>query len=355
MLPGNALEFGANDALDVKLLQGSLTAALTRHALADFYDNCDAIVALNGSALEAFRSFGYGGRVFVIPNGRDLRAYGRCALANVAAPNKTLTFVGYISPRKNQAYLQDVLAHLAGSYRLQLIGTPLNPRYARELASQRRRLGLDNVILLGQVPHEKIQQHLERSHVFVSASRMEVQSLVVIEALASGTPVVGLSNETIDELVDDGVGRRLPRDASPESFARCVESICGRPQGEYDRLCRNARERVAQLDWQDVAAETVEAYQVLAREKKPIAVSVAVPALGHARATSMERVKLSADEPALGAEPLLGLGLLARLRAWARVAGTTWLLAGLTMIGSQVGYWLCRNRQGLAAQGHPVP
>ena len=46
----------------------------------------------------------------------------------------------------------------------------------------------------------QIPNYLERAHVFPSASKMEVQSLVVIEALASGTPVVGLSNETIDEL-----------------------------------------------------------------------------------------------------------------------------------------------------------
>jgi hypothetical protein len=36
--------------------------------------------------------------------------------------------------------------------------------------------------------------------VSISASAMEIQSLAVIEALASGTPVVGLSNEAVAEL-----------------------------------------------------------------------------------------------------------------------------------------------------------
>jgi hypothetical protein len=97
--------------------------------------------------------------------------------------------------------------------------------------------------------------------VLVSASKMEVQSLVVIEALASGTPVVGLANETVDELVDESVGCRVPSEATPEAFARCVERICALPQSEYDRLCENARRRVETLDWSVVVGRTSDAYE----------------------------------------------------------------------------------------------
>ncbi len=45
-----------------------------------------------------------------------------------------------------------------------------------------------------------------KTHAFVSASKMEVQSLAIIEALASGSPVIGLGNETVDELVDETNG-----------------------------------------------------------------------------------------------------------------------------------------------------
>ena len=120
---------------------------------------------------------------------------------------------------------------------------------------------------------------LARAHAFVSASRLEVQSLTVIEALASGTPVVGLANETIDELVDDTVGRRLPADAAPDEFARSVEQICRVPQAEYDQLCRQARARVALMDWTQVVDATAAAYEALVGGYRPQVRSGAAPAL----------------------------------------------------------------------------
>jgi len=104
---------------------------------------------------------------------------------------------------------------------------------------------------------------LEQSHVFVSASRMEVQSLVVIEALASGTPVVGLSNETVDELVDETNGARLSKDADPETFALAIQRICELPASEYKKRCERARERVKDLDWSNVMRRTVESYEMI--------------------------------------------------------------------------------------------
>jgi len=71
----------------------------------------------------------------------------------------------------------------------------------------------------------------------------------------------------VDELVDDAVGCRLSKDAEPEAFARCVRSICDLPQSEYERMCERARERVARLDWANVMAMMIEAYESLLQEK----------------------------------------------------------------------------------------
>jgi hypothetical protein len=119
------------------------------------------------------------------------------------------------------------------------------------------------VTFAGPVDHDRIPGYLARSHVFVSASRMEVQSLALIEALASGTPVVGLGNETVDQFVDETVGRRLPADAAPAEFARAVRAICELPQPDYAALCARGRARVLGLDWQCVVEETARAYQRL--------------------------------------------------------------------------------------------
>jgi 1,2-diacylglycerol 3-alpha-glucosyltransferase len=354
VLPAKVLDFGATDALDVKLLQGSLVESMTRRALTNFYENCNAIVALNLPALTAFRQFGYQGKVFIIPNGRDLARYADCSIADTGAPDKTLSFVGYISERKNQIYLIDAHQHLPEEYKLLLIGKALNPDYGRQLREYCEARGLDNVIFVGQVPHEQIPSQLERTHVFVSASKMEVQSLVVIEALASGTPVVGLSNETTIELVDDEVGCRLPQNATPRQFARSVERICTLPQSQYEELCRNARNRVSYLDWSNVIDQTIAAYRELLEDQPSItkeegavlADLVSFLPAGEVRDILTDQISRVRTEPGPMARFLMGLSLGQKWRALKRVPGSTWLLAGATIVASLIGYFFMQGRGG---------
>jgi glycosyltransferase involved in cell wall biosynthesis len=352
VLPAKVLDFGATDALDVKLLQGSLVESMTRRALTDFYENCDAIIALNLPALTAFRQFGYGGKIFIIPNGRDLARYAECAIADVGSEDKTLSFIGYISERKNQIFLIDALEHLPERHELLLVGKALKPEYGQRLKQHCQERGLENVVFVGQVPHEQVPSYLERTHVFVSASKMEVQSLVVIEALASGTPVVGLSNETTIELVDDKVGRRLPRDATPREFAACVEQVCSLPQPQYEQLCRAARDRVSHLDWGNVVDQTVSAYHELLEGQASITeeegamladlVSFLPP--GEVKDILTDQISKLRSEPGPVAGFLMGLRLGQRWRALKRVPGSTWLLTGATVVGSLIGYLFMKGR-----------
>ncbi len=354
VLPASVLSFGAVDALDMKVLQGSFGESISRRLLTDFYENCDAIVALNQSALDALREFGYGGRVFVIPNGRDLQKYTQCANTDVTTAEKTLTFIGYISERKNQRYLLEVHRLLPQPYRLLLIGRALKPEYGKRLRSYCDTHSLDNVVFVGQVPHEEIPAYLEKTHVFVSASKMEVQSLVVIEALASGTPLVGLANETTSELVDDQVGCCLPRDATPEEFAACVERICALPPEEYQKLCENAQERVSHLDWSQVVDQTVAAYRELIKERSPVTTKrgavledlISFLPSGEVKEIFKEQVRVSRSRPSPISEFFGGLSLGRKWRALKRVEGSTWLLAGGTVVVSLVGYLFMKGRGG---------
>jgi glycosyltransferase involved in cell wall biosynthesis len=296
---------------------------------------------LNQPARQSLRKFGYQGKIYIIPNGRNLARYEDCDRPNIESEEKVLSFVGFISERKNQSYLLEVMIHLPATYQLRLIGGALTPGYERQLKRFRERHNLDNVHFLGKIPHEEIPSKLAETHVFVSASTMEVQSLVIIEALASGTPVVGLTNETVEELVDDDVGCRLPRDAPPKEFARCVEEICSLSPKEYATLCEQARTRVQDLDWSNVVEETVAAYQELLQQKRA------------ARERQLERDRLSqliASLPEGEFKDILveqtqerrkRRGLWARIK---RVPGSTWLLTGATILASLVGYLFMKGK-----------
>ena len=276
-LPDRILEFGAG-ARSV-LRNQWLVRPVVRSYISRFLNDCDGIIAINESVIRGLRGRALRARVFRISNGRDLSRFRSCPFADAASKVRNLCFIGYLSERKNQLYLLKVLEHLPANYRLQLIGKALTPSYERELRSYASAHGLNNVEFLGQKDQSEIPACLAGTHAFVSASQLEVQSLTVIEALASGTPVVGLANETIDELVDDKVGRHLSRDTAPDEFARSVEQVCNLPQAEYDRICRRARARVALMDWTQVADATSAAYEMLVGEFRPQARMRRAPAL----------------------------------------------------------------------------
>jgi glycosyltransferase involved in cell wall biosynthesis len=185
-----------------------------------FFEHCDGIIALNRSVVEGLPSFARHAPLFAIPNGRDLQRLRACRVRPTDETTRNLCFIGYLAKRKNQLYLLRMLTSLPGNYRLWLIGKSRVPRYERKLCKYAWRHGLTNVEFLGYVDFARIPSFLEQTHVLVSASVLEVQSLVVIEALASGIPVVGLANETVDELIDDAFGRRLPKETTPAEFAR---------------------------------------------------------------------------------------------------------------------------------------
>jgi glycosyltransferase involved in cell wall biosynthesis len=333
ILPTKSLEFGASRVFD--FLPDSWTESMSRRMMHDFVRNCDAVIALNGPAAADIRRLGYTGTLYTIPNGRNVARLGACQTADASAATKTLTFVGFINQRKNQCYLLQALKHLPRSYRLQLIGETLEPEYGAQLAACINENGLDNVALVGPVPHAEIPRYLESSHLFVSASKMEVQSLSVIEALASGTPVVGLSNETIDELVDDRVGACLAKDTSPEAYAQRVHELCALPQSEYEQLCDNARRRVAHLDWGAVREQTTAGYTELiahreAKSDLQIATIIERISSEEVRQILVERLirikQLLRDK----VHPRSRLDLYARMAYAKEIPQTTWFYVGLT-------------------------
>lgn len=70
----------------------------------------------------------------------------------------------------------------------------------------------DKVKFYGFVPHDEVVKKLRDYDLFVTASPMETQGLVVLEAMAAGLPVVGVDMLAVPEVVHDGInGYLVPR------------------------------------------------------------------------------------------------------------------------------------------------
>ena len=175
---------------------------------------------------------------------------------------------GWLHEVKGWRYLIDACALLASrgiDFTCDIISDgPDRPT----LESQIERLGLSSrVHLLGALPQEALRDHLYRAGVFVlpcvpttTREIMDGIPVALMEAMATGAPVVSTAISGIPELVQDGVTGLLapPRDAA--ALARCVERIVTNP-ALAQSLAVNARRHVEQQF--DVRSETGKLYDLL--------------------------------------------------------------------------------------------
>lgn len=136
-----------------------------------------------------------------------------------------LLTVGRIEQEKNPLLLVDVLARLEeerpGRYRLAWAGTgPL----AEAVLGRARELGVeDRLELLGFVPFgPELLERYRTAHMFVHASLTEGLPAVLIEAMASGTPIVATDVGGVSTVLEGGAAGLLVPPEDVESFVQAV-------------------------------------------------------------------------------------------------------------------------------------
>ena len=98
----------------------------------------------------------------------------------------------------------------------------------------------------------------KKSDFLISASLKEAQSLVIIQALASGKPVIGLENETITELINNKNGKSLPKKTTPKKFAYYILDFV--KNCNYKSLSKNARQDASKFKIENVSLEIEKMY-----------------------------------------------------------------------------------------------
>jgi glycosyltransferase involved in cell wall biosynthesis len=96
----------------------------------------------------------------------------------------------------------------------------------------------------------------------VTSQRCETFGNVVVEALASGVPVVATRCGGPEDIVADEVGRLVPI-GDPDALARAIREVWEQRDGfPPERLARYARERFSQ---ERIAAQLIALYEEILR------------------------------------------------------------------------------------------
>jgi glycosyltransferase involved in cell wall biosynthesis len=140
----------------------------------------------------------------------------------------TLLTVGRLEPEKNPFLLVEALARLEreepGRFRVVWIG---RGELEEALRARARELGVEEMIdLRGYVPFGRELLELYRTaHVFVHVSLTEGVPQVLIEALASGTPIVATDVGGIASTLDDGTAALLVAPNDVDGLVAAIQRI----------------------------------------------------------------------------------------------------------------------------------
>ncbi|MDP2923738.1 MAG: glycosyltransferase family 4 protein [Candidatus Omnitrophota bacterium] len=166
-----------------------------------------------------------------------------------------LLSVGRLVSQKNHECIIRAIKDL--NVKLTLIGSGNLSNYLKKLV---RKLGIeDRVEFIEAVPHSVINEYYRKADIFVLASHYEGFCIPIIEAMASGLPIVASNLPAIAEIVDD-CGLLCKNE--PADFREKIETLLKNSELRSN-LSQKARERSRFFDYEILEKQEAEIYKNL--------------------------------------------------------------------------------------------
>jgi len=190
------------------------------------------------------------------PPGHDPMA----TIRRLGLPHSYILNVGTIQPRKDLGTLLDCFSRL----RLQHADLHLVIAGGRgwgydDLASRLADLGLTDVVhRIGFVDRRDLPDLYRAAKLFLFTSRYEGFGLPLLEAMASGTPVVTTRHSAIPEVVGSAALTALPGD--PEGLAEAAGRLLV-DRGLRNRMVEDGLGQAGNFSWESAARRTLDVYR----------------------------------------------------------------------------------------------
>ena len=222
-------------------------ARFIRYWIGNFVKRCHHIVApshhTRSRILDAYGNILREGDVSVVPTGIEAAAFAKYdkeqarAALGWKAGDRYVVSCGRLSREKNFEMVINAVAQMEEKTKLVILGEgDLRP----ELEKQIEALGLQGLVELpGNVEQDQVARYFAAADLFSFASANETQGLVVLEAMAAGTPTVVVNEGGIKDFVRDGENG-ITADNNTQALAQAMDRALRTP--ELERLRSKAKE-----------------------------------------------------------------------------------------------------------------
>ncbi|HZC14463.1 MAG TPA: glycosyltransferase, partial [Thermoleophilaceae bacterium] len=225
-------------------------------ALAALYGQCQIVLSPSESADESLRTLGIPDvRIRRWERGVDTRRFDPALRDSDALPGEiNVLYAGRLATEKGVDLLAEAfLTARARDPRLHMVLAGGGPEESR----LRARLG-EHATFLGWLEGEQLARAYASADIFLFASRTDTFGQVVLEAQASGLPVVAVAEGGPRTLIEDGrTGRLCPPD--PQALATAVCELAASPDLRQP-LVEAALAAVRTRTWERALSELAAGY-----------------------------------------------------------------------------------------------
>ncbi|MBD3312984.1 glycosyltransferase [Candidatus Woesearchaeota archaeon] len=201
----------------------SIANPVMRKFTTSFCNHSDLVIAPSEHVKEFLSKRNIETSIKVVPTGIELRPYRKKFRKGsikrkhrIPQASKLLIYAGRITPEKNLKFLVKCMAKIAKKdpdVMCMLIGKSAEKdHYEYDLKDIVKREGMeDRIMFIGDVPHDKLIDYYKEADLFLFASKTETQGLVILEAMAAGTPVIAVDAPAISEFINGKNGFTVPQ------------------------------------------------------------------------------------------------------------------------------------------------
>ncbi len=286
-LPGGAIAYGLKKALNLPYIvsfrgrdvHGGKHASeqgiggMMKRASLPVWRGADRLVANSRGLRDIANQVEPEVQIDVIPNGVDVRRFS--PLKSKSHVVRVL-FVGRLEPYKGLEDLLKAVCILQASnirgFSVEIVGQgSLEGKLRHRIAEW----GIgSHVRMAGQVLPDQMADVYRDADLFVLPSHVEGMSNAILEAMASGLPIVATKIAGSEELITEGVDGHLVEPSSPEQLGQALARLMNSKK-ERMQLGTAARESAKRRSWGGVARDYLQAYQCILEGASVCAVSSA--------------------------------------------------------------------------------
>ena len=233
---------------------------------------CDYLIAPTERVKDELILYGVKRPIHVLPSGIDLENYKKRKKGfirqklKIVSRKKILLYVGRLGKEKSVDFLLEAFSIISkenSNCVLVLVGDGPEKQNLKKFA---KKLNIqNNVYFFGSVKHSDVANIYADSDIFVFASRTETQGLVILEALASGLPVVAVNDPAFDSIILNEENGYTVSDKT--EFAKKVLHLLANNKIQRD-FSHNARKSIEKFSVQNTARYLEQLYKQAIEKKQ---------------------------------------------------------------------------------------